>query len=174
MHVKYFYSGYNEKSGDQKTKIVQIACGSNHSMCIDESGQLYIWGEAKLGACGAGNKSTEPFPIMINLYSKPDAQQPEGTIKINEFRKSSSGRDRVVKVSGGFAHTACITESGHIFTWGFNIVGQLGLGDSRTRYTPQLLKKDLLGNQLPSFVNVQCGSNTTYAIDGNSLSESAS
>jgi alpha-tubulin suppressor-like RCC1 family protein len=38
MHLNYFYKGYKEKGGDVKIKIVDINCGANHSMCLDENG----------------------------------------------------------------------------------------------------------------------------------------
>lgn len=46
-------------------KLKYITCGSYHSMVISEEGDLYIWGEAKLGQCGTGRKKSEPFPTKV-------------------------------------------------------------------------------------------------------------
>jgi alpha-tubulin suppressor-like RCC1 family protein len=62
-----------------------------------------------------------------------------------------------------------VTESGELFTFGFNVMGQLGLGDAKTRYYPQRVSRDILGNAVPRFVDVQCGYNTTFAIDESGL-----
>ena len=36
---------------------------------------------------------------------------------------------KIKKVSGGFAHTICLTEEGEIFGWGLNVKGQVGIND---------------------------------------------
>lgn len=56
-------------------------------------------------------------------------------------------------------------ESGEIFSWGFNIKGQLGLGDKKTRYYPQMLTRDILDHDLPNFQFVSCGFHNSFAID---------
>ena len=40
----------------KKTAVKDIACGSYHSMAIDEHGNLYCWGEARFGQTGNGRK----------------------------------------------------------------------------------------------------------------------
>ena len=42
----------------------------------------------------------------------------------------------VQSVSAGFGHTACITENGDLYTWGFNVYGQLGLGGKESKWYP--------------------------------------
>ncbi|HAV43566.1 TPA: hypothetical protein DCX15_06090, partial [bacterium] len=39
-------------------------------------------------------------------------------------------------VSGGGSHTLAIKKDGTLWAWGHNEEGQLGLGDTRDRYTP--------------------------------------
>jgi hypothetical protein len=53
-----------------------------------------------------------------------------------------------------------------MFSWGFNLKGQLGLGDRKSRYYPTRIRLDILGNELPKFKKVSCGSSTAYGIDG--------
>jgi len=38
--------------------------------------------------------------------------------------------EKVVQISAGCRHSGCVTDSGKLFTWGFNFYEQLGLGDS--------------------------------------------
>lgn len=43
--------------------------------------------------------------------------------------------------------------------------GQLGLGDTKTRYYPNLLTTDILSNSLPSMTKISCGYFNTFGID---------
>lgn len=45
-----------------------------------------------------------------------------------------------VQCAAGFGHVAALTNQGVMFTWGFNVYGQLGHGDYETRYTPEMLQ----------------------------------
>ena len=46
---------------------------------------------------------------------------------------------RVAQVVGGFGHSLALTRSGHVFSFGLNSYGQLGLGDLRSRFVPALV-----------------------------------
>lgn len=58
-----------------------------------------------------------------------------------------------------------ISTEGELFTWGFNVNGQLGLGDKATRWEPYRVEKDIVGNLLPQITSVSCGYYTSFAID---------
>lgn len=89
---------------------------------------------------------------------------------------------RVKHVAGGWGHTAVITgtfsiyfmgvivvillEKGEIFTWGFNVKGQLGVGDKESRLIPQMLLRDIMDKDIPPFKSVACGYFNTFAVDG--------
>ena len=47
-------------------------------------------------------------------------------------------------VAGGYGHTIALSELGDLYVCGFNIKGQLGLGDRITRYSPEMLTRYLL------------------------------
>ena len=42
----------------------------------------------------------------------------------------------VTGLSLGFAHGACVTATGELYTWGFNEEGQLGLGHEANQFSP--------------------------------------
>jgi len=69
--------------------------------------------------------------------------------------------ERVVGVSLGFEHSGCVTESGHVYTWGNNYYGRLGLGDENNRYSPTLVEA-LAGEFC---VQISCGGYHTMAIN---------
>lgn len=45
----------------------------------------------------------------------------------------------VVDIAAGGAHSACITASGELFTWGKGRYGRLGHGDSEDQLKPKLV-----------------------------------
>lgn len=42
-----------------------------------------------------------------------------------------------VEAAAGWGHTLARTEAGRLFSWGFNALGSLGLGDTQTRFAPE-------------------------------------
>ena len=51
----------------------------------------------------------------------------------------------VVDVAAGGAHSACITASGELYTWGKGRYGRLGHGDSEDQLKPKLVSPELTG-----------------------------
>lgn len=90
-----------------KAKIVQVACGREHTLALAEDGVVYAWGSDDDGAvaAGAGRYVTSP-QVVRSLRGK-----------------------HCVKVVAGEYHSIAIDDSGAVFTWGGNFAGQLGHGD---------------------------------------------
>lgn len=57
-------------------------------------------------------------------------------------RRVSSLKLKIVDVAAANKHTAVVSESGEVFTWGCNREGQLGYGTSHSasNYTPRLVE----------------------------------
>lgn len=57
-------------------------------------------------------------------------------------RRVSSLKTRVIAVAAANKHTAVVSESGEVFTWGCNREGQLGYGtsNSASNYTPRIVE----------------------------------
>ena len=51
---------------------------------------------------------------------------------------------KVRGVAAGLAHTVACTDSGDVYSWGWNADGQLGLGDDQSRGEPELVADPLL------------------------------
>ena len=66
----------------------------------------------------------------------------------------------VVAVAVGAFHSAAVTKSGNVWTWGSNAFGQLGVGDQRPRSHPELVTT-LRGT---GAVNVACGGDHTIVL----------
>ena len=52
-----------------------------------------------------------------------------------------------------------------MYTWGFNIYGQVGVGDTKTRVFPQKITTDNEGNVMGKQIKIKCSKNATYCID---------
>ena len=70
---------------------------------------------------------------------------------------------RSLKLDGRWHHSAAITESGLLFTWGEGRHGQLGLGHARGSRVPSLVNKFPNGKS-PKFATVSCGDSFTVAM----------
>ena len=53
----------------------------------------------------------------------------------------------VVNIAAGGAHSACITASGELYTWGKGRYGRLGHGDSEDQSRPKLVRLSLIHNR---------------------------
>eukprot|EP00804_Cyclotella_cryptica_P022038 CCRYP_000979-RA/>CCRYP_000979-RA protein AED:0.10 eAED:0.10 QI:261/1/1/1/1/1/2/1229/354 len=71
------------------TKIVDVACGQNYTLALDENGRVYSMGKGKTGVLGLASTKSTAYPILV-----------EGI----------PADERVVEMSCGWAHVACITE----------------------------------------------------------------
>ena len=70
------------------TKIVDVACGQNYTLALDEKGSLYSMGKGKSGALGLASTKRTSYPVLVEGI-------PAG--------------EKVVTMSAGWAHVACTT-----------------------------------------------------------------
>lgn len=113
-------------------KKVAVNSGGKHCLGLSSEGEVYSWGEGEDGKLGHGNKLPCDRPRII---------------------ESLRGKD-VVDVACGGAHSAAITASGELYTWGKGRYGRLGHGDSDDQLKPKLVEA-LVGYRVK---DVACGS----------------
>jgi alpha-tubulin suppressor-like RCC1 family protein len=85
---------------------ITLSSGSEHSILLSNTGELYSWGYGILGALGHGDTRTQHMPK-----------------KINHFRGQ-----RIIDVSCGEQHTLAVANDGQVYGWGWTSNGRLGLG----------------------------------------------
>ena len=90
--------------------IVTAAAGVNHSLAVTSKGEVFVWGCNLFGQLG--NRS-------INPEKNREMITPAMLISI----ESKVG---IRKVAAGYGHSAALTETGLVFTWGLGTDGQLG------------------------------------------------
>jgi alpha-tubulin suppressor-like RCC1 family protein len=122
-----------------------------------------------MGQLGCGKQRQVRLPQRIavreseeTLREKPNSQvMVGGDNQINH----NSEEVRVKSCSAGYGHTAALSEQGELFMWGFNVYGQLGTGDKKTRWFPYKIDRDIIGTALPRMKKIACSSNSTFGID---------
>ncbi|KAM4627528.1 putative E3 ubiquitin-protein ligase HERC4 [Polymixia lowei] len=95
--------------------VVQVACGTSHSLVLTITGEVYSWGLNSHGQLGLGKEvSRQPTPASV---------------------LSLTGV-AVTQISAGGAHTMILTLSGLVYCCGANKAGQLGLNrvDEKGRF----------------------------------------
>ncbi|XP_019687411.3 RCC1 domain-containing protein 1 isoform X1 [Felis catus] len=150
----------------QGVPMAEVAAGGWHSVCVSETGDIYIWGWnesgqlalpsrslAEVGKTAAGEASglkedgcdvrtaegesgglapfiaIQPFPALLDLPPGTDA----------------------VKASCGSRHTAVVTRTGELYTWGWGKYGQLGHKDTSSLDRPRRVEY-FVDRRLQSFL----------------------
>ncbi|RHY34376.1 hypothetical protein DYB32_001009 [Aphanomyces invadans] len=98
-------------------KCKQVACGDKFTVALIVHGDIYAFGEGQAGQLGTGRCTKVLQPTLALTSESPD--------------------DPFVEIACGWAHTLAMTQTGRLFSWGFNQYGQLGASDTKTRFTPE-------------------------------------
>ena len=98
-------------------KKLAINSGGKHCLALSSEGEVFSWGEGEDGKLGHGNRTGCDRPRVIETL--------RGT--------------EVVEIAAGGAHSACITSTGELYTWGKGRYGRLGHGDSDDQMRPKLV-----------------------------------
>uniref|UniRef100_A0A9J7XDD6 X-linked retinitis pigmentosa GTPase regulator n=1 Tax=Cyprinus carpio carpio TaxID=630221 RepID=A0A9J7XDD6_CYPCA len=101
--------------------VLQVACGGKHTLALTED-ELYSFGRGEFGQLGLGT--------LMFLADTP--------VAVGHFRKG-----RVTHVTCGENHSALITDSGLLYTFGDGRHGKLGLGDENftNQFTPTVCQR---------------------------------
>lgn len=89
--------------------VKMIACGEEHSLALTSRG-LYAWGVNQVGQLGLSDTHDRNTPALIpNTY----------------FEGHS-----IIQIGCGKKHSVALTDKGCVYTWGHNLLSQLGLDAS--------------------------------------------
>jgi alpha-tubulin suppressor-like RCC1 family protein len=116
----------------------KISCGQYYSMAISHSNELYAWGDNGYGQLG------------LVEYAEPETLG-------YDWKPTKVLLENVKKVAGGWKHTLAVTHSGHLYAWGLNDCGQLGLGHWESTLKPQKV-------ELPNVKKIACRRHYSMAL----------
>jgi alpha-tubulin suppressor-like RCC1 family protein len=109
--------------------VKYVACGAYHTFAQLSTSEVYCWGGNTYGQLGVGDKEDKNTPTLLTF----------------EFPA------QVKHLVCGCYYTLALLQTNDVFSWGYNLEGQLGLGDNKNRTVPTQLRMNLL----PS-VSVSC------------------
>jgi hypothetical protein len=138
---RYYRPELNEYLSDKQ--IIEICCGFGHSLALTNSGEVYAWGLNEYGQVGNKSYSNQLIPQKVNGFND----------------------EKVVMISCGSHHSMALTESGHVFSWGLNTCGQLGLDSNENTFQPSIV---ILRNYV-LIKRISCGQSHSLLLsrDGN-------
>lgn len=95
--------------------VISVSAGGNHSLYLNNKGEVFAWGNNKSGELGDGSLISRGLPTII------------------------AGLENIVKIDAGYAHNIAVSEIvpdskekianyQNLFVWGSDSDGQLGLG----------------------------------------------
>ncbi|WP_217134938.1 RCC1 domain-containing protein [Leucobacter chinensis] len=152
--------GYNDKGqlGDGSTvtrstpvkvenpdgaHFVSVAAGNGQSYAVTTSGEVYAWGTNDSGQLGTGDTTGSVLPKRVNFATGVS----------------------IVSIAAGHSHTLALDSDGTAYAWGLNTRGQLGLGDTAVRLSPEAVT--LPGKVLVGQVAAGEGHSIAIGADGN-------
>jgi alpha-tubulin suppressor-like RCC1 family protein len=125
----------NELSNKQ---IIKFSYGLSHVIAITSSGQTYSWGSNNFGQLGDGTTDNRNKPKLIESL-------------INE---------NVIESSCGAYFTLVLTQSGDVYSFGYNCFGQLGCNNTYDQKIP--IK--VTGFESEKVISISCGYEHSLAL----------
>ena len=116
-----------------------VSAGLSHSMALTSEGKVLTWGSDNSGQLGIGRQTSFVTPQKVPAMNLGTSVTP-------------------VKLAAGTYHNAVVKADGTVWTWGDNLLGQLGDGSITAKSTP---------TQVPNFkqaVAVSAGFAFTMAL----------
>jgi alpha-tubulin suppressor-like RCC1 family protein len=118
----------------------KVAAGQNHACALTNLGAGYCWGSGTLGETGNASLTNRSSPVAV-----------------------SQGLLIYCQISAGVGHSMAITNAGALYSWGYNVSGQLGNNAVANASTPV----SVVGARV--FCYVSAGSNYSLGITSTGL-----
>ncbi len=153
------------------TGASSISAGFAHSLALARGGSVWAWGFNDWGQLGDNTNTWRNRPVQIRGIERVQsvkagffhtvALKEDGTVWT--WGQNSSGQlglgtsrigriapehvkalDAIIAVDAGDGHTVALSVDGTVWAWGNNLYGQLGLGNTTSRKTPQKVMIEVL------------------------------
>lgn len=103
-----------------QVRIRQVAAGARHGFLVSDGGQIFAMGDNSHGQLGLGKMMPKSAHSPVELPGE-------------------LGQSHVALLAVGDFHALATTEDGHLYAWGANASGQLGLGGLNDQCRPQVI-----------------------------------
>ncbi|XP_062206732.1 ultraviolet-B receptor UVR8-like isoform X1 [Phragmites australis] len=100
-------------------KVVAVAAGEAHTLALTGDGEVYSWGRGMFGRLGTGREDD----VLV-----PAAVAPAVAVA------GGNARPRFVAAAAGAYHSLALDDDGSLWSWGYNIYGQLGYGEENSLF----------------------------------------
>ncbi|KAM9352571.1 RCC1 domain-containing protein 1 [Symphorus nematophorus] len=156
-----------------------VATGGWHSVCISDGGDLYVWGWNESGQLGLPSRGLRKATQEQRCQQAGEPCQDASRAPAEESQEGEKHEEVFISiqafpalldftpsceiraVSCGSRHTAAVTTSGDLYTWGWGDYGQLGHGTWVSSDEPQ--RVEFFREQQMRVVDVACGAWNTFA-----------
>ncbi|XP_061891647.1 RCC1 domain-containing protein 1 [Entelurus aequoreus] len=173
--------GHGGLSSEEEPRVVEalwgmtmscVATGGWHTVCISDGGDMYVWGWNESGQLGLPSQAVRQTRQHLN------SQQGAGTSSCQELPTEENDKEvfisiqafpallditpscEVTSVDCGSRHTAAVTSTGDLYTWGWGEYGQLGY---ETSCSDEPRRVDYFRDKQMRVVDVTCGGWNTFA-----------
>eukprot|EP00397_Hematodinium_sp_SG-2012_P016679 GEMP01017026.1.p1 GENE.GEMP01017026.1~~GEMP01017026.1.p1 ORF type:complete len:553 (+),score=121.03 GEMP01017026.1:72-1730(+) len=122
LFVDQWCNGYESRGelGLRGKKLAKVVGGDTHMVALTKEGKVFTWGYNDYGQLGWGMHG-------LDRVGQQKPKQLDGLLE-NEV---------VADICSGGAHTAVVTNTGKVFAWGSNSIGQIGHGLRQCHPEPQ-------------------------------------
>nr|KAF6428370.1 RCC1 and BTB domain containing protein 2 [Rousettus aegyptiacus] len=96
-------------------QVIEVACGSYHSLVLTSDGEVFAWGYNNSGQIGSGSTANQPIPRRVTACLQNKV---------------------VVNIACGQMCSVAVVDNGEVYVWGYNGNGQLGIGSNGNQSTP--------------------------------------
>eukprot|EP01125_Pyxidicula_operculata_P000851 TRINITY_DN1074_c1_g1_i10.p1 TRINITY_DN1074_c1_g1~~TRINITY_DN1074_c1_g1_i10.p1 ORF type:complete len:431 (-),score=75.27 TRINITY_DN1074_c1_g1_i10:1788-3080(-) len=157
--------------------IVKVSTGVRHSMALDSTGSVYLWGSGKNGQLGISEESNINNDLIIRI---PYKLQFQSILQCKEHQdnrdddEDSGGSSRMLSkfddIESGW-NFSIVRAGSRIYSFGRNNFGQLGIGGRTDQFLPNMIRfgvDDDIDHKNDQ-IKISCGSEHTLVIKGRKL-----
>ncbi len=130
-------------------KISEVVPGFYHTLAVTSEGRIFTWGKNFQGQLGDGTRLTRmtPTDITAKFYFAEDESIAE-----------------IVIEKGIFACTFLLTSTGRLFSWGYNLHGQLGIDSKINNPEPTDISESFRLTEAETITRIQANNMHVVAI----------
>lgn len=109
-------------------KVVSVACGTDFNLVLSDDGAVWSFGWSEAGCLGHNedgqyNQSASSVKMTFTAEKKPK-------------KIAAVASKKIVQISAGIRHCACLASDGTVYTWGNGDYGRLGHNAQKDLWKP--------------------------------------